>query len=115
MRLGHLHDIEKKCYHAALLLKMDSPCNQRTMVSRCPCIGPDVDTPWVILEQFSDALAALCIYRLDIAPNGVWRRDCQVCTNSREYIDQFRIANNACGAIVFCYPLCNVGADIDLR
>jgi hypothetical protein len=59
MRLGQLHDIEKECSHATLMFKVHGPRNHRTMVGRCPCISPQVNTPWVILKQRTDALAEL--------------------------------------------------------
>src|ERR1700747_798651 len=93
MRLSHLHNIEKERHHAILIYKMDSPRNQRMMVGRCPCIGPEVDTPWVILKQCIDVVAALCIYGLDIVSNGVWRWHYQVRPSNCVQISQLKILN----------------------
>lgn len=114
MRLGHLHDIEKECHHATLVFKVHSPRNQRTMVGRCPCISPQVNTPWVIPKQRTDALAELCIYNLDITSYGVRRWDYQVWPSSCARISESRFLNHLRRAIGFCHPCRNVGADIDL-
>lgn len=58
--------------------------------------------------------AALCVYSVDIAPNGVMRWSLEVWMTSCEKVDEYRIGNNVHRAITFCYPFRDAGTDIDL-
>ena len=71
-----------------------------------------MDLSWVILKELGYTLTALLISCLDITSNGVWRWNFEVGVSSSEEIDELRVGDDSCRAIAFCYPLCNVGADI---
>ena len=76
----------------------------------CPSIGCEVETPWVVSEEFGYMFSALLVSCLDVTSNSVWRRDCEVGVSCREEVDKLRVRDNACRAITLCYPFCDVGS-----
>ena len=51
---------------------------------------------------------ALLVSYLDITLNSVWRWDFEVGVTYREEIDKFGVRHDACRAIAFRDPFCNV-------
>ena len=62
----------------------------------------------MVLKEFGYVFPALLISCLDIASNSVWRWDFGVGVTCREEIDKFGVRHNACRAIAFRDPFCNV-------
>ena len=50
---------------------------------------------------------------LDITLNSVWTQNFEVVMSSCKEVNEIRVGDNACWAIAFCHPLCNVCTDLN--
>jgi hypothetical protein len=52
------------------VMQVDSPCDERVMIRRCPCIRREVDVANMVLEDVVDTFTTALEGRLDVAPDG---------------------------------------------
>jgi hypothetical protein len=112
VRLRNLENIQQKSQYHPVVLEVYSPSNKCMVVGQHPHISHKMDMPWVLLKKIGYTLMALLVSQLDITLNSVWRWNFEVGVSSCEEVNKLGIVDNCCRAIVFSYPLCNMGSDI---
>ena len=65
----------------------------------------------MFLKELRYTFVALQVGCLHIALNSVGRRDLEVGVPSCEHVNKFAVRDDACRAIAFGYPLCDVSSD----